>query len=187
MSRTLGLIGLVGGVAGLINLILVLIGGGDWSNPRRPGPQSGDHGDLLRRDAAHAGLDGVERHHPAASQGLTTCTGYQSTHMELPMPMSDQPLNPNSHRPPARRRRDALGRGIPVTFKTTGRQSGGQFAAIEVTEPPGSASPIQYNKVFAMANYVLEGTATLANRGRDGGDRPRWLRLSAAGHGVSIP
>lgn len=32
---------------------------------------------------------------------------------------------------------------------------------IEVTEPPGSASPVQYNKVFALASYVLEGTATL--------------------------
>lgn len=51
--------------------------------------------------------------------------------------------------------------GMTITFKTTGRQSGGQFAAIEVTEAPGSASPIQYNKVLAMANYVLEGTATL--------------------------
>ena len=30
-----------------------------------------------------------------------------------------------------------------------------------MTEPPGSASPVQYNQVFAMANYVLEGTATL--------------------------
>lgn len=51
--------------------------------------------------------------------------------------------------------------GMTVAFKTTGRQTGGQFSAIEVTEPPGSGSPIQYNKVFAMANYVLEGTTTL--------------------------
>lgn len=51
--------------------------------------------------------------------------------------------------------------GMTVAFKTTGRQSGGQFSAIEVTEPPGSGSPVQYNQVFAMASYVLEGTATL--------------------------
>ena len=36
MSRTLGIIGLVGGISGLLNLILVLIGGGDWSNPSIP-------------------------------------------------------------------------------------------------------------------------------------------------------
>lgn len=51
--------------------------------------------------------------------------------------------------------------GMTVAFKTTGRQTNGQFSAIEVTEPPGSGSPVTYNKVFAMANYVLEGTATL--------------------------
>ena len=51
--------------------------------------------------------------------------------------------------------------GMTIAFKTTGRQSGGQFSAIEVTEQAGSASPVQYNQVFAIASYVLEGTATL--------------------------
>ncbi len=51
--------------------------------------------------------------------------------------------------------------GMTVAFKTTSRQSGGQFSAIEMTEPPGSGSPLQYNKVIAMACYMLEGTAII--------------------------
>lgn len=36
MTRTLGLIGILGGVGGLVNLLLILLGGGDWSNPSDP-------------------------------------------------------------------------------------------------------------------------------------------------------
>ncbi len=52
-------------------------------------------------------------------------------------------------------------RDMTVTFKTTGRQSGGQFAVLEVTEPPGSGSPTQWHKLTTMIIYVLEGTLTL--------------------------
>lgn len=36
MPRILALIGILGGIGGLLNLILTLIGGGDWSNPNNP-------------------------------------------------------------------------------------------------------------------------------------------------------
>lgn len=36
LQRGLALIGILGGVGGLVNLIVVLIGGGDWSNPNNP-------------------------------------------------------------------------------------------------------------------------------------------------------
>lgn len=52
-------------------------------------------------------------------------------------------------------------RDMTVTFKTTGRQSDGQFAVMEVTEPPGSGSPTQWHKLTTMLIYVLEGTLTL--------------------------
>lgn len=35
-SRLLGIIGILGGVAGLLNLIVVLIGGGNWAEPNNP-------------------------------------------------------------------------------------------------------------------------------------------------------
>lgn len=36
MPRILAIIGIIGGVAGLINLILTLIGGGNWAPPNNP-------------------------------------------------------------------------------------------------------------------------------------------------------
>ena len=36
MPRILAIIGIIGGVAGLINLIIVLIGGGNWAQPNNP-------------------------------------------------------------------------------------------------------------------------------------------------------
>lgn len=36
MPRVLGLLGVAGGVFGLINLVLTLIGGGNWENPNDP-------------------------------------------------------------------------------------------------------------------------------------------------------
>ena len=52
-------------------------------------------------------------------------------------------------------------RDMTITFKTTGRQSDGQFAVLEVTEPPGSGSPTQWHKATTLILYVLEGTPTL--------------------------
>jgi hypothetical protein len=37
MPRLLALIGIAGGILGLINLIVVLIGGGNWAEPNNPG------------------------------------------------------------------------------------------------------------------------------------------------------
>ena len=53
------------------------------------------------------------------------------------------------------------GVGMTVTFKTTGRQSEGQFTVLEVTEPPGSGSPTQWHKKTTLILYVLEGALTL--------------------------
>ncbi len=52
--------------------------------------------------------------------------------------------------------------GMTIQVKTTGRQSGGEFAVMEVTEPPGSGSPTQWHKRTTMLIYVLEGTLTLS-------------------------
>ncbi len=50
---------------------------------------------------------------------------------------------------------------MTVTVKTTGRQSDGQFTALEVSEPPGSGSPTQWHKRTTLILYVLEGSLTL--------------------------
>ena len=51
--------------------------------------------------------------------------------------------------------------GMTVTFKITGRQSHGQFAVLEIIEPPGSGSPTQLHEQMTMLICMLEGTLTV--------------------------
>lgn len=55
--------------------------------------------------------------------------------------------------------------GMTINVKTTGLQSGGEFAVLETTEPPGSGSPTIWHKRTTVLIYVLEGTLTLSADG----------------------
>jgi quercetin dioxygenase-like cupin family protein len=55
--------------------------------------------------------------------------------------------------------------GMTIHVKTSGRQSDGEFAVLEVTEPPDSGSPTQWHKRTTVLIYVLEGTLTLTMGG----------------------
>lgn len=77
----------------------------------------------------------------------------------MPMSINRSTADPVHHMPGAGETISLM--GMAVTFKATGQQTGGQFSLIEMTEPPGSGSPHQYNQVISMACYMLEGTMTL--------------------------
>ena len=52
-------------------------------------------------------------------------------------------------------------RGMTIQVKTSGLQSNGAFAVLEVVEPAGSDSPTEWHKRTTVLIYVLEGTLTL--------------------------
>jgi len=52
--------------------------------------------------------------------------------------------------------------GVQMTFKTTGKDSDGQWLAVEYTAPPNFAGPPpHWHKITTEIFYVLEGNLTL--------------------------
>lgn len=55
--------------------------------------------------------------------------------------------------------------GMTIHVMITGLQSGGEFVAMEVAEPPGSASPTTWHKRTTSLFYVISGVLSVTADG----------------------